>query len=206
MKNTFKILFILILAFYSCKSNTNSCEPLIDVEGNIYKTVKIGERIWMAENLRVSTTPDKKKLKHVYAYDNNEKNVEIFGRLYNYNSAMAACPKGWHLPSKEEWIELFDLFGGYEIAGGKLKSLEYWNTPNTGATDEIGFSAIGGGFGFQDADSITFMDNRMHGDYWGVDSDNSWSVCFYNNYKEIKLMEGNDDEKLYFSVRYVKNK
>lgn len=75
-------------------------------DGNTYKIVKIGEHIWMAENLRYDDGSDN------WLYDNNPSNASSYGRLYNWESAMNVCPAGWHLSSDDEWVDLINLAGG----------------------------------------------------------------------------------------------
>jgi len=77
-------------------------------------------------------------------------NVATYGRLYTWyavTDARKICPDGWHVPSSEEWTLLFDNIGGEEIAGGILKETGYthWWSPNKGATNDYGFTALGGG-------------------------------------------------------------
>lgn len=112
-----------------------------------FKTIKIGEQVWMAENLNIPT-PNSWCL-----YDDDE-NCKQYGRMYNWFDAQLACPPGWHLPSDEDWIEL-EMFLGMqqedayietwrgENVGGKLKSTDtLWDQPNIGATNSTGFNAL----------------------------------------------------------------
>lgn len=108
-------------------------------DGKSYKHVKIGSQIWMAENLNYVTYSGS------WCYDDNSSNCAVSGRLYNWEAAEDVCPSGWHLPSIDEWIQLITYLGGWEVAGGKLKSLEHWGSRNVGATNETGFNAIPGG-------------------------------------------------------------
>lgn len=85
-------------------------------DGNIYKAVKIGNQIWMAENLRYDEN------KGSICYDNKIENCKQYGRLYNWNSAMEVAPKGWHLSSDKEWNMLIEFCGGESDAGNNLKS------------------------------------------------------------------------------------
>ena len=94
--------------------------------------------------------------------DNNVSNGDTYGALYTWAAAMngaessdsnpsgiqGVCPDGWHLPSDAEWTELTDYLGGLDIAGGKLKEagITHWNSPNTWATNESGFTALPGGY------------------------------------------------------------
>lgn len=109
-------------------------------DGKVYNTVKIGEQWWMSENLNYDTI-------NSFCYDNNTTNCDIYGRLYDWETACASCPGGWHLPSDGEWDILANYLGGSDVAGGKMKETGYahWNFPNTGATNESGFSGLPGG-------------------------------------------------------------
>ncbi len=107
-----------------------------------YSWVRIGEQIWMSENLNYYTSTGSS------CYGNKASNCDIYGRLYDWETAKKVCPDGWHLPSDAEWTELTDYFGGKKIAGGKLKetSTTHWNSPNVGATNSNGFTALPGGY------------------------------------------------------------
>ncbi|MCK4745895.1 MAG: fibrobacter succinogenes major paralogous domain-containing protein [Bacteroidales bacterium] len=94
-------------------------------------------------------------------YENSSSNGDVYGALYTWAATMngaesstanpsgvqGVCPSGWHLPSDTEWTELTDHLGGLGIAGGKLKETGtiHWSNPNTGATNESGFTALPGG-------------------------------------------------------------
>jgi len=156
-------------------ANAGLIGTLADVDGNTYKWVKIGTQIWMAENLAylpsVSPSPEASFLDpYYYVYDYEGSNVSeakatdnyaTYGVLYNWPAAMAGsassankpsgvqgvCPAGWHLPSDLEWKQLNAYLGGIYLAGGKLKETgtTHWKSPNTGATNESGFTALPGG-------------------------------------------------------------
>ena len=106
-------------------------------DGEIYKYVKIGNQFWMSENLRFK--PDSG---NYWAYNNYEVDIIAHGYLYDWETANNVCPDGWHLPSKVEWTELATYLGGFDIAGGKMKSISLWKPPNTDATNSSGFSAL----------------------------------------------------------------
>jgi uncharacterized protein (TIGR02145 family) len=80
-------------------------------------------------------------------YNNNQNNNETYGKLYNWYAVSHPlfAPSGYRVPTDTDWQNLIDCLGGDDIAGGKLKSLNFWNPPNTGATNESLFSAIPGG-------------------------------------------------------------
>ncbi|MBU0713667.1 VCBS repeat-containing protein, partial [bacterium] len=136
-----------------------------DIDGNVYRTVKIGDQWWMAENLKVTHYRNGDPIPNITdntqwsnlstgaycEYDNNPANIETYGRLYNWYAADDSrniAPEGWHVPSDAEWQTLVDYLGGSSVAGGKMKETgtEYWNSPNTGATNESCFSALPGGY------------------------------------------------------------
>ena len=144
-----------------------------DSEGNNYKTVKIGDQVWMAENLKVTQYADGSGISGLYWYRHDFTNdgqidaadstfyVDTYGFLYSWPAVMngaassnanpsgvqGVCPDGWHVPSSDEWEQLRDTLGGYDLAGGKLKErgTDHWNSPNDGATNESGFTALPGG-------------------------------------------------------------
>ncbi|GEM_PF-667108 len=119
-------------------------------DGHEYKWVKIGEQIWMAENLAYNA------VEGCWAYNNDETNVATYGRLYNWETAISACPEGWRLPSDEEWKQL-EMFLGMSQSeadntgwrgtnvGAKLKSTIGWRADGNG-TDDYGFTAFPGGY------------------------------------------------------------
>jgi len=164
MKNNKKIqilcFVILLFVMGACKKDNETSldlPPCIDANGKVYKTVKIGTQIWMAENLAYK--PDSGNF---WAYDNNQSYVAIYGYLYDWEIAKKICPTGWHLPSDGEWTQLIDYLGSYEVAGGKMKATSGWDIPNTGATNSSGFSALPGGFHRIDG-SFDFVG---HGCFW----------------------------------------
>lgn len=148
----------------------NTGNTISDVDGNSYKIVLIGNQWWMAENLKTTkyndgtsiplkTDDDSWKTTNqdspAYCwYNNNISNKNPYGALYNFyavstetNGGKNLCPDGWKVPTNEDWTALTDYLGGLSEAGGKMKAAgtEYWQTPNTGATNESGFNALPGG-------------------------------------------------------------
>lgn len=136
---------------------------VVDIDGNIYKTVEIGTQTWMAENLKTTKLNDGTNIPEEtngtswqslttpgYCWYNNDiNNKNIYGGLYNWyaTSTNKLCPSGWHVPSDNEWKTLESFLGGASVAGKKLKEIgtNHWTSPNTG-TDEVGFTALPGGF------------------------------------------------------------
>jgi uncharacterized protein (TIGR02145 family) len=147
-------------------------------------TIKIGTQEWTTKNLNVSTyrngdiIPEVKDsgewLKLTTGawcyYDNDPKNGEIFGKLYNWyavNDPRGLAPEGFHIPSDSEWDKLIDYLGGYEVAGGKMKEIgsKNLNEPNIGALNNISFNGFLGGFRYVKA---TFQNIRNEGDWWSL--------------------------------------
>ena len=160
-----------------------------DVDGNSYSAVEIGSKIWMGENLKVTHFRDGTNITNVadssgwanlstpgYCwYDNNDSIYkDIYGALYNWYAVNTnkLCPSGWHVPSDAEWTALTDYLGGTGVAGGKLKEADtiYWNSPDTSATNESGFTAIPGGYR-NNAGRFDLLGTQA---YW-------WSNTAYNN-------------------------
>jgi len=111
-------------------------------DGRKYKAVEIGPQTWMAEDLNFNAKGSECPL-------NKPANCQKYGRLYDWNTAMKACPKGWHLPSDAEWDILMISVGGKEIAGKYLKATSGWNINGDGnGTDKYGFSALPVGYSY----------------------------------------------------------
>jgi uncharacterized protein (TIGR02145 family) len=96
-------------------------------DGKVYKTVKIGDQVWMAENLAYKPTSG-----NSLKYESEADYTAVYGYLYDWKTAMKVCPKGWRLPTDDEWAELSEYLGGEKIAGGKLKETgtTHWKSPN----------------------------------------------------------------------------
>lgn len=148
-------------------SNYNPPNTVTDIDGNAYQIVTIGTQEWMAENLRVTRYRNGDTIPRVSdagswsglttgarcEYDNDTANVAVYGRLYNrfaVSDSRNIAPQGWHVPTFDDWQTLADYLGGDDVAGGKMKvtGTSYWITPNTGATNESGFTALPGGSRF----------------------------------------------------------
>jgi len=170
-----------------------------------YKTVKIGEQTWMAENLNYSVESSK-------CYEDDESNCQKYGRLYDWGTAVKACPKGWHLPKNEEWYKLMVSAGGDEVAGMHLKAKEGW-VENGNGTDNYGFSALPGGC-LPDGCGGSY-DNTVgrHGIWWSAtnysyDSEGRYEFYHYTNMDLSRRTYFGDSEissSNLLSVRCLKN-
>ena len=137
---------------------------LTDQDGNNYRTIQIGGQTWMAENLRAVHYRDGSPIENVTEifnwtslasgawcyYENDTLNRSIYGGLYNWfavDDPRNICPAGWHVPSDEEFTQLEEYLGGSDYAGIKMREVSqvHWASPNIGATNESGFTAIPGG-------------------------------------------------------------
>jgi len=188
-------------------------------DGNLYGWVKIDNQIWMAENLRYlpsvsapNVSSNNKAYYYVYDYNGTDVNAAIasanyttYGVLYNWTAACVSCPTGWHLPSDEEWTALTDFVVERSGDGGKLKETgtTHWNSPNIGATNETGFTALPGG--------IRLANAR----YWKIGSSGYWwSATEYNvafaldrviHHSNTHVSKVCRDKNLGLSVRCIKD-
>jgi len=149
--------------------------PTVTYEGKTYNTVQIGNQCWFKENLNVGTRINgandqtNNQIIEKYCYNDFESNCEIYGGLYQMGEAVqflngasnnitwnpvpsgfiqGICPVGWHIPTDSEWDILVSFLGGESIAGGKVKEsgFTHWASPNTGATNLSGFTALPSGY------------------------------------------------------------
>jgi len=169
-----------------------------------YKWVRIGSQnsqIWMAENLNYYATSS-------ICYNNSPQNCEIYGRLYDWNEAVSdACPKGWKLPSIDEWNLLGSYAGG--SSGINLRSTEGWTTNAISpGTDLYSFNALPGGF--YDNTNNTYYGGanfEEQGSYWWISSTNTGHqeaphmAIFYN---KTELSSGYSDKNSLLSVRCIR--
>jgi uncharacterized protein (TIGR02145 family) len=218
---------IFLMLAISCKKDddNNNQIPgnglLTDArDGAVYKTVTIGDQVWMAENLKYlpsvngpGTGSETTPLYYVIGYDGTNvsdakatANFSKYGVLYNWTAAKTACPAGWHLPGDTEWTQLTDFLGGEAVSGGKLKETgtAHWNDPNEGATDEVGFTALPGSYR-----NINGTFNIL-GDYaywWSAteySDNNAWfRVIFFNSSVVFRNFQ---NKEVGYSVRCVKDK
>ncbi len=177
----------LIATLYSCR---HPAETVTDIDGNVYKTVKIGLQSWMAENLKVTKFSNGDPIPNITGgsewraltkgaycnYNNDTSSASVYGRLYNWyavNDSRSIAPTGWHLPTNAEWAAM-QAFLGVEntkgldtISGGRLKEAgtAHWDNPNTGADNESGFSALPGGIRFGSGEAA-FYNIRSSGVWW----------------------------------------
>ncbi|MCX6232105.1 MAG: T9SS type A sorting domain-containing protein [Bacteroidetes bacterium] len=208
----------ITFAFTSTK-----CPPtLTDIDGNTYNTVSIGSQCWTRENLNTTKYSNGNAIPNVtdsitwafintgaYCdYGNTASNSTTYGRLYIFYTVVDArglCPIGWHVPSDSDWTTLTTFLGGESVAGHKLKEagITHWASPNTGATNETGFTALPGSNRFFDG---YFGNIGIDGFWWSStenDAINTWSRYVNNNDSNFYRMYFNKNNG--FSVRCVRD-
>jgi uncharacterized protein (TIGR02145 family) len=166
-----------------------------DRDAKVYKKITVGNQTWMGENLNYNA-------KSSVCYENKEANCAKYGRLYDWITALTACPAGFHLPSDGEWTTLTDYVGGEDVAGKKLKSIKGWNKKGNG-TDNYGFSALPGGNNY----GGSFGNAGDAGFWWNTteyDADSAKARCMLYSF-ESAYGDDYDKKSFLFSVRCVQD-
>lgn len=196
-----------------------------DADGNAYKTITIGSKTWMAENLRTTKYRNGDAIPEVTsnsewtnlasgAYSNYDNDPDLnalatFGRLYNWfavSDSRQIAPEGWHVATKEDWEELAGELGGLPAAGGKLKETgnTHWNAPNTGADNSSGFTALPSGR--REYTDGSFINTGFNGFWWTSSAYNpDYSWYYQINYDFASVVPANFHKQYGFSVRCVKD-
>jgi len=167
--------------------------------------------------LTMTTEVDWSHISAISAYCNYNNTVDVdtiatFGRLYNYYavSTHKLCPTGWHVSTEDDWTILIDYLGGESVAGGKLKEAGtmHWVSPNTGATNETGFTALPGSWRSSNGSFSPFGDIGISGFWWPSPGINPGYVkCYIMAFDNSGLYSGWNglDRENGFSVRCVKD-
>jgi uncharacterized protein (TIGR02145 family) len=214
-----------------CVRDWSCGEVLIDErDSQTYYTVQIGNQCWMAENLNIgtmingSTNQIENSTIEKYCYGNNTANCDVYGGLYQWNEAMqynsnpgvpGICPTGWHLPTDQEWctLEQFiepiipcnrEYFSGTH-AGGDLKETGtlHWQSPNLGATNVTGFTALPGGYRTEGGSFSYFPSYAFFWSSNEYDANWSWNRALYYNYASIR--RAGDAKTRGYNVRCLKD-
>jgi uncharacterized protein (TIGR02145 family) len=206
--------------FISIASVALDAQTVKDIDGNVYNTVTIGTQVWMAENLKttryndsteIPLISDNKSLKAILApayswYNDDIANKNLYGALYNWYtiSTNKLCPAGWHVPDYEDWRTMTkNLKGGEGVKGGKLKETgtTHWKSPNKGATNSSGFSALPGGFR-----NGIFHDIGNYGGWWSS-TETSSERAYYRGllYNHSTFGSGESHKAYGFSVRCLRD-
>ncbi len=221
---TLLLIALCAVLFVACsKSPTEPVDSntVVDIDGHVYRTVTIGNQVWMAENLKVTHYRNGDVILNAtddavwsdlsatgafcqYMVSGNSL-APTYGLLYNgyaVADSRSIAPVGWHVATDADWQTLVAYSGGDSIAGGKLKEEDtlHWVSPNVGATNESGFTALPGG-----NRSAFFWGCRQVSQFWSstqkVDSIQNWSMSAMNE----RVVHGTSTKDVALSVRCVKN-
>jgi uncharacterized protein (TIGR02145 family) len=194
----------------------------VDADGKNYPVVSVGEQTWMAENLAYLpevSPPSQGSYDEPYYYVSDyygssvsiaktTANFQNYGVLYNWTASLTCCPAGWHLPLESDWIYLTNYLGS--TAGGKMKSIRTepdthprWVSPNEGAVNESGFSAIPGGLRSL---NYSFPDRGKYG-YWWSSSELSQGYArkFGLLYYSVRTTMLSENKQVGFSIRCLRD-
>jgi uncharacterized protein (TIGR02145 family) len=220
-------LFSIILGAFlfsgtGCSKSDTLSPPVTDSEGNTYKTVRIGDQTWMAENLKTTEFSDGTSIPVVSDtsawsalvspgvcwYNNKGDSIrEIYGALYNFYAAASGklCPSGWHVPSDVDMQMLLNFLGDTLTGGGSLKEkgTAHWKTPNTGAVNNTGFTALPAGIRYFEG---SFSSLSWFTSFWSsteYDTGKGWYLRLY--YGDAAAQMNTASKKDGFSIRCMKN-
>jgi len=215
-------------------TSSKDYDTVNDIDGNVYNTVTIGDQVWIAENLKVTHYSNGDPIPNVTSdsvwswlstgayctYDNDDSNTDTYGSMYNWhavNDSRNIAPEGWHVPTDEEWKELEVYLGMSQSQadslilrgtdeGGKMKETgtAHWQSPNTGATNESGFSALPGSW--RDAYDGTYNHLGYMALFWSSTENTSFFAWFRVLYYSNSEVNRNFRSKSYgMSVRCVRD-
>ncbi len=209
------------LVFTTPEDHSGETGTVTDVDGNIYQTIGIGSQFWTAENLKTTRFNDGTAIPQVtdnstwqslagagYCwYNNDEANKEAYGALYNWFVVVSSklSPSGWHVSSDAEWTILETFLGGLAVTGGKLKETgtDHWLTPNSGATNETGFTAVPGGRRSRDG---SFDQQGENANIWTNSTASNLAAWYRSmNYSNTAIARTDTSVNFGFSVRLVKD-
>jgi uncharacterized protein (TIGR02145 family) len=236
MKKKYWISFIVfsivsIFIMLNCDKQDDNL-PLKDADGNIYQTVTIGNQVWMVENLKTTHYRNGDPIPHftentdwgnanagAYCdYKNDEKHSLEYGKLYNWyviTDKRNICPKGWHIPTDEEWHTLVLFLDSAakidnsiiesNLAGGKLKEsgTAHWSIPNTGGTNESGFTGLPGGTRIYTG----YFDIYTKFGYYWTSTENGNDLAWFRvlDYDYSGVLRFHGFKKNGFSIRCIKD-
>ncbi len=198
------------------------CTAVTDIDGNMYQTVQIGDQCWMAENLKVTHYRNRDPIPNMtddsewaglstgaYSYYLNDPN-NVDYNWYAVADSRNIAPEGWHVPTDADWDTLVNYLGGYLVAGGKMKTTGtieegtgLWRTPNVGATNESGFSALP--YGYRNSNGLI----GRQGDiaiFWSsteVISSLAWKRNLNNSGADVN--RNHSDKRCGYSVRCLRD-
>jgi len=211
---------IFITLTTNCKKEEENSESVVDIDGNVYKTVVIGTQVWFGENLKTTRYHNGDPIPEITGetewlnltsgayckFENDPANIAVYGLLYNWYAVQDSrnvCPDGWKVPAYDDWTALVNFLEGESIAGGKLKQkgTTYWKSPNTGATDDYGFTALPSGYKL----GGTFREPGYYAIFWSsteADATDAHILDLISSTSQANLEEAYKSDG--FSVRCIK--
>jgi uncharacterized protein (TIGR02145 family) len=181
----------------STGTGTDSTPTTTPKEPGEIKTVTIGGKVWMAENLNVMT-PDGNS----WCFNEDATFCKWYGRLYDWQTATTVCPKGWRLPSSQDWDNLVKTAGGEAVAGSKLKAGRDWAVGG-GGTDSLGFSALPGGIRLEDG---AFRGALFYGYWWsGTEKGDEYAYYYGMSSYDENVAKDYEHKVRGHSIRCVKD-
>lgn len=192
-----------------------------DADGNYYPVIRIGNQLWISQNLRTTKFNDGSPISLVtndsewkslsspaYCWLNNDmKHKEEYGALYNWYAVdtKKLCPKGWHVPSNSDWQILTSFLGDPAFTGALLKEKgnEHWKNTIVGATDQYGFTALPAGF--RNSEGVFPLYAESYTVWWSssryANDGCNRGLYFSNNI----LYQSHENRRSGFSVRCIKD-
>jgi uncharacterized protein (TIGR02145 family) len=219
--NKCKIILILAAVLVCLANSGIHAQTVKDADGNVYTSTSIGNQIWLVENLKTTRfndgtpipyVPDEKKWSELKSpgfcwLKNDIKNKESRGALYNWYTVgtKKLCPKGWHVPTNDEWTAMTIFLGEKESAGDKLKSTEkgFWDYPMCHPSNDFDFSAVPSGIRLVSGVFPLFADGRAV--WWsstGNDND-AWNRGL--SFDSGRVFKGDENLRYGFAVRCIKD-
>lgn len=206
---------------YGAVVSFNTEQGATDVDGNLYKSISMGSQTWMGSNLATTKYNDGTPIPYhstyltwreldtpgYTAYFGDPSYISAYGALYNWYTVDSEklCPEGWRIPTDEEWTILASYLGSTSLAGGRLKQAGEisWRSPNTGATNEFGFTALPGGYCNIDGEYSSLGSSG----FWWSSTEASPTAAWARgmSHASSTVTRGDDNKKRGFSVRCIKD-
>jgi len=221
MKYLWAMTALLVAILTAGCSGKSSNETVTDIDGNTYSTLKIGNHVWITENLKATRYRNGEPVPEVAdeaewpkqtagarcAYDNKPENGKTFGFLYNWfavNDPRGLAPEGWHIATNADWADLAETLGGEKEAGNALKAPGKWGVPANEEKESSGFEALPSG-ARRDADGGFLMLGQFARFWTSTPASNGKAFVRALGFYDSTLRGGEAGPKNGFAVRCVKD-